>query len=411
MNDSLLLSYLERPKKLDDIVGQDHLVGKNKLIRKMIETKQIFSMIFFDLPGIGKTSLANVICNELNLNYDFFNPTINKKKELDDLLNEKLSAGEKFVIIIDEIHRMNKDKQDILLSYLEKGNLIIIGTTTENPYFVVNPAIRSRCQIFELKPISNEQMFDYLTKIVKKEKININEQQIEMIVNNSLGDLRSSINTLDIIKRIYKQDKLTNDDFLKIIPSVKVMGSSYGNEFYNLQSAFHKSLRGSDVDASIYYLARLIKIGDLQSISRRMIAMAYEDIGLANPNLLSRVILAVNSAERLGFPEANQILATIVIELCLSPKSNSAIMAINSALNDLDTKGYGSFDIPNHLKDQHYKSASKLGYKGYKYPHDYKNSWVNQQYLPNEIKDVKYYNPNNNEIEQKMNKNLKERMK
>ena len=406
-----LLSQILKPKNIEDIVGQSHLLGENCLIRKMIDTKQVFSIIFFGLPGIGKTSMANAICNQLNLRFATFNPTKDKKNDLDKLLKDNVNDNESFVIIIDEIHRMNKDKQDILLSYLEKGNLIIFGTTTENPFFTVNPAIRSRCQILELKPINEKEMFESLEKIIKDNGFKLNEGKIKMIVNYSLGDLRSALNILDVITKIYKDEEPSDEIFKKLIPTSKVIGSSYGNEFYDLQSAFHKSLRGSDVDASIYYLARLIKIRDLQSITRRMIAMAYEDVGLANPNLLSRVILATNSAERLGFPEANQILADTVIELCLSPKSNSGINAITKALYDIDHNGTGNFDIPKHLKDTHYKSATKLGYGNYKYPHNYKNAWVKQEYLPKELKNVKYYVPNKNDIETKMNLSLEERKK
>lgn len=406
-----LLSQITKPNNLDEVVGQSHLISSGCLIRKMVDENQIVSLIFFGLPGIGKTSLANAICNQLNVKHDFFNPTVDKKSHLEKILKDNVDNKERFVLIIDEIHRMNKDKQDILLSFLEKGELIIFGTTTENPYFAINPAIRSRCQIVELKPISDNEMFEALKRIVKNNRFKLNDEKIHMIVNNSLGDLRSAINFLDIVTKIYKDKEPSDDEFKKILPNTHVMGASYGNEFYNLQSAFHKSLRGSDVDAAIYYLARLIKIGDLQSIGRRMIAMAYEDVGLANPNLLSRVILAINSAERLGFPEANQILAATAIELCLSPKSNSAINAISNALSDINNNGTGTYDIPNHLKDTHYKSASKLGYGGYKYPHDYKNNWVKQEYLPKELKDIKYYKPGNNEIEIKMNKILNDRKK
>ena len=405
-----LLTQTLKPNHIDEIIGQSHLIGKDGIIRKMIETKQIFSCIFFGFPGIGKTSLANAICQTLKLKYVFYNPTINKKSDLENLLNNHLKEDEKFVLIIDEIHRMNRDKQDILLSYLEKENFIIFGTTTENPYFVLNPAIRSRCQIFELKPISKQETLSFLKSFVKKQKIQVDDEVLELITNNSLGDLRTTINTLDMLHKIYKNNFPSKETIVKILPNSQIVGSSYGKEFYDLQSAFHKSLRGSDVDAAIYYLARLIKIGDLQSISRRMIAMAYEDIGLANPQLISRVILTINSAERLGFPEAHQILATTVIEMCLSPKSNSAYLAIKNALQDVETLS-GAFDIPNHLKDTHYKSSSKLGYNGYKYPHDYPNHWIEQDYLPREIKGRKYYFEQNNEIELKMNNNLKTRIK
>lgn len=392
-----LLSSILMPETIDDIIGQQHLVGSNCIIRKMIEKKVIYSMIFFGLPGIGKTSLAYVICKQLKLKHFYFNPTKNNKQDLETILNE-LNTSKKIVIIIDEIHRMNKDKQDLLLSYLEKKNLIIIATTTENPYFVVNPAIRSRCFILEFKPISIEEMEQALEKNCAKFNIPLTSEQINKVVLASGADLRSSINILDLIYKIYETNPMTNEELEKLLPHTKVIGSSYGNEYYNLLSAFHKSLRGSDCDAAIYYLAQLIKIGDLNSISRRILAMAYEDVGLANPNLVSRTKNAIDVAERLGFPEANQVLATIVLELCLSPKSNSAYLAITKALNDKRAS-----DIPNHLKDNHYKSHKKLGYGDYKYPHDYPFHWVQQDYLPKSLKDTKYYYSSKNDIELKMN--------
>ncbi len=403
-----LLSNVLLPKTIDDIIGQKHLVGDNCIIRKMVEKKAIFSLIFFGLPGIGKTSLAFAICEQMKLNHFYFNPVKNSKQDLEDILN-KINNRKKIVIIIDEIHRMNRDKQDILLPYLEKNNLSIIATTTENPYFVINPAIRSRCFILELKPISFDEMKEALGNICKKINLPLTEEQIKKIIIASSGDLRSSINIIDLIFTLHGSTSITDTNINKLLPHTQAIGSSYGNEFYNLLSAFHKSLRGSDCDASIYYLSRLIKIGDLDSISRRMLAMAYEDVGLANPNLLSRVKSAIDVAERLGFPEAKQVLATIVIELCLSPKSNSAYLAITNALED-NKNNSGAYDIPNHIKDNHYLSHKKLGYGNYKYPHDYPNHWVEQEYLPKALKGKKYYYPSNNEIELKMNKYL-ERVK
>lgn len=403
-----LLSDILQPKSLKDIVGQKHLVQNDGIIKKMVEKKQLFSMIFFGLPGLGKTSMAKAICNDIGIEYDFFNPTKDKKNDLDALLKKKLNSN--FVIIIDEIHRMNKDKQDILLSYLEKNNIIVIGTTTENPYFSINPAIRSRCQIIQFKPFEKEDVKSYLEKIAKQINLKIENDALNLICDQNFSDLRSCINTIDMISKLYKNENIDVEKIKKILPNSTIISSSYGNEFYDLQSAFHKSLRGSDIDATIYYLARLIKIGDLTSIARRMIAMAYEDIGLANPSLLQRVILAINSAEKLGFPEANQVLAATAIEMCLSPKSNSAYLAISNAINDVEN-GMGNFDIPIHLKDTHYASAQKLGYGNYKFPHDYPNHWVKQQYLPKELIKKKYYFEQNNQIEKKMNDNLRERIK
>lgn len=384
----LISNYL-KPENIDDIIGQSHLLHNNGIIRRFLTTKKIFSSIFYGPPGTGKTSLAIAICNTLKINYVLFNPTINKKNDLEKIILNNIKNDDYFVIIIDEFHRLNRDKQDILLSFLEKGNLIIFATTTENPFFVINPAVRSRCQIIQLKQLSKKEIIIGLEKIAKKLEIKISIDALEVISCNTDGDLRKAINTLDLIHTLYKEVEITKEILDTIAPLTSSLSAKYGDEFYDIQSAFHKSLRGSDPDAAIYYLARLIKSGDLISISRRMIASAYEDIGLANPTLIARVVIATEAAIRVGFPEANQILSTTVIEMCLSPKSNSAYSAISKALLSLDNGEI--YRVPNHLRDNHYKSHTKLGHTGYKYPHDFPKSWVDQQYLPNELKDKKYY--------------------
>ncbi|MGL5308602.1 MAG: replication-associated recombination protein A [Metamycoplasmataceae bacterium] len=387
----LITNYL-KPKTINDIIGQSHLLGYDGIIMRMINNEKLFSCIFYGPPGTGKTSMAISICNDVKIAYELFNPTINKKSDLDQILSNNLKDDHYFVIIIDEFHRLNRDKQDILLSYLEKGNLIIFGTTTENPFFVVNPAIRSRCQIIQLNQLNKNEILKGLKKIALKLEINISDEILQLISLNTDGDLRRAINTLDIIESLYKNQEITKEVLDMISPLTSSLSSSYGDEFYDLQSAFHKSIRGSDVDAAIYYLARLIKAGDLISISRRIISSAYEDIGLANPTLLPRVVIAMEAVVKVGFPEAHQILSAIVIEMCLSPKSNSAYMAITNALSILENGGI--YRVPKHLRDNSYKSHTKLGHSGYKYPHDYKNAWVKQQYLPDEITDQKFYNPN-----------------
>ena len=396
----LISNYL-KPENIEDIIGQSHLLGTNGIIRKMIDNNKIFSAIFYGPPGTGKTSLAISICNTLNLSYKRFNPTIGKKSDLDQLLSKNINENEYFVIIVDEFHRLNKDKQDILLSYLEKGNLIIFGTTTENPFFVINPAIRSRCQIIQLHQLSKKEIFCGLEKIAKKLNISISSNELEVISLNTDGDLRSAINTLDVINSLYSGTEITKKLLNKISPLTSSLSSNHGDEFYDLQSAFHKSIRGSDPNAAIYYLARLIKSGDLISISRRIIASAYEDIGLSNPNLCSRAVIAMEAVIKVGFPEANQILSSIVIEMCLSPKSNSAYLAIGKALSHLENDGI--YRVPKHLRDSSYKSHIKLGHGNYKYPHDFKNSWVNQQYLPDELEGQVFYDTSKeNSIEKKM---------
>ncbi len=285
----------------------------------------------------------------------------------------------------------------------------MFASTTENPYFVINPAIRSRCQILELQPVSVDEAFEGLKKTFKRYKLNIKlpDEVLKKICIQTNGDIRSAINIVDVLNFLYK-GKTINDKLLKeVMQQSYVVAADYGDEYYDLQSAFHKSMRGSDPDAAIYYLARLLQAGDIESICRRIIACCYEDVGLANPQLCSRVVNAVNAAKEVGMPECRQIFATIVIEICLSQKSNSAYMAIDSAFQDIQNGK--AHNIPAHIKDQSYKSASKLGRTGYKYPHDYNNAWVKQDYLPKELKNKKYYKPGKYSInEQKLDKYWKE---
>lgn len=390
-----------RPKSINDIVGQKNILSKNGIIRRMIDTKTIFSIIFYGYPGIGKSSLARALCNDMNLIFYEYNPTISNKDNLNKILDEAIKSKNKSVIIIDEIHRMNKDKQDILLKYLEENDIIIFATTTENPFFVINPAIRSRCQIIKLEQVSKEDIYDFLKKTSIENNIKIKDKLLKDICNTTGGDVRKSLDLLYIISSLYG-DKDVEDIYIdKILGESYSYVSKYGDELHDLKSALHKSIRGSDPDAAIYYLSRLIKSGDLKSISRRLIACAYEDIGLANPGLPPRVYLGTEAAEKVGFPEANQILSTIVIEMALSPKSNSTYRAINDAIIDNDNGLI--YKVPEHIRDRSYKSFSKFNKGEYLYPHDYKNSWVKQEYLPKEIRNKKYYNPKGeNNLETKL---------
>lgn len=404
MSNNLITSI--KPETIDEFIGQKHLLDKNGLIRKMIENKKIFSIIFYGYPGIGKTTLANLICKELKMKYFIFNPTINTKKDLEIILNKDVNPQNKLVIIIDEFHRMNKDKQDILLNYLENGKLILFATTTENPFFVINPAIRSRCHLLKLEQIDHTEMFDGLKKVLFKYKINMNENIIKIIIGSSGGDARQALNTIQIINWLYKDEEITEEIISSAFNTSYGFISKYGDELHDLKSALHKSIRGSDPDATIYYLSRLIQSQDLKAISRRLIACAYEDIGLANPALLSRVCIGVEAAEKVGFPEANQILSCLAIEMALSPKSNSAFIAITKAIND--NKNNNLYKVLDSMRDNNYKSHTKFNKGKYLYPHDFKNSWVDQQYLPNEIKDEKYYVPlKHSEFEMKLQERIK----
>ena len=376
------LAHILRPTKLDDIVGQKHLIGEDKILTNLVKNKKLFSMILYGKPGIGKTSIATAIVNELGYKYILLNAVINNKKDFDDAINEAKYNSE-YIIIMDEIHRLNKDKQDLLLPYLENGLITLIGMTTSNPYHKINPAIRSRCQIFELKELNDEDIKEALKKGVNYlEDIQIDDEAINYIVKLSGGDLRFAYNLLEVAY-YSSSDKIVNIEHIKKINSKPVFFHDKNEDgHYDVLSAFQKSIRGSDVNASLHYLARLIEAEDLDSIYRRMTVIAYEDIGLANPSMGPKVDACINACERLGLPEARIPLATVVVELALSPKSNSAHVALDNAL--LDIRNGNTGNVPNHIKTNS---------KDYKYPHDYPNAFVKQQYLPDKIKNRKYYIP------------------
>ena len=372
------------PVSMDDIVGQRHLIGKDKILTNLVKNKKLFSMILYGKPGIGKTSIANAMVHDLGVRYRFLNATVNTKKDLDIVIEEaKMYDG--LVLIMDEIHRLNKDKQDILLPQLESGLITLIGMTTSNPYHAINPAIRSRCQLFELKELEYEDIMTGLNRAIKHpdlKGISISNECLSLIAKLSGNDLRYAYNLLEI-SYYASEDKVITEDKIRLINNKPVFFSDKnGDGHYDVLSGFQKSIRGSDVNASLHYLGRLIYEGDLDSIYRRMSVIAYEDIGLANPAIGPRVDAAINAAERVGLPEARIPLAEIVVEMALSPKSNTAHVALDEALDDIYKGNVGS--IPNHIK-----TNSPL----YKYPHDYKGSYVVQQYLPDRIKNKEYYNP------------------
>ena len=372
------------PKSLKEVYGQQHLVGKDKVLTNIIKKKKIFSMILYGKPGIGKTSIANAIANELGIRYRFLNATINNKHDFDVVVEEaKMYDG--IVLIMDEIHRLNKDKQDLLLPQLESGLITLIGMTTSNPYHKINPAIRSRCQLFELKDLTTKDIIKALNHAIKTEYlkgITIKSDAVEYIASLAGNDLRFAYNLLEVAYSTSKDKNITISHIKEINSKPVFVHDKNEDGHYDVLSAFQKSIRGSDVDASLHYLARLIAAGDLDSIYRRMTVIAYEDIGLANPSIGPKVMAAIEASELVGLPEARIPLGTIVVEMALSPKSNTAHIALDKALEDVETGRSGS--VPDNIK-----TSSTT----YKYPHDYPNSYVVQQYLPDNLKNKKYYIP------------------
>lgn len=382
MNKPLALKLA--PTTLNEVIGQAHLVGEGKILTNLVKNKKLFSMILYGKPGIGKTSIANAIANDLGLKHRFLNATVNTKKDLDIVIEEaKMYGG--IILIMDEIHRLHKDKQDILLPQLESGLITLIGMTTSNPYHAINPAIRSRCQLFELHPLETEDIITGLKKAIKHPDlagVEIDDKSIQLIAKLSGNDLRYAYNLLEISYYSTDDKKITEEKIRKINNKPVFFSDKDGDGHYDVLSGFQKSIRGSDVDAALHYLARLIAEGDLDSIYRRMSVIAYEDIGLANPAIGPRVDAAINAAERVGLPEARIPLGTIVAEMALSPKSNTAHIALDAALADIEAGNVGT--IPNHIKTDS---------DTYKYPHDYKGAYVVQQYLPDKLKNKKYYTP------------------
>ncbi|MHA7913041.1 replication-associated recombination protein A [Bacillus altitudinis] len=397
------LAYRMRPSHIGDIIGQEHLVGEGQIIRRMVEAKHLSSMILYGPPGIGKTSIATAIAGSTSIAFRTLNAVIHNKKDMEAVAAEAKMSGQ-VILILDEVHRLDKGKQDFLLPYLENGMIILIGATTANPYHAINPAIRSRTQIFELKPLETEQIKAALSRALQDEhrglggySVKVDEEAMNHFANGCGGDVRSALNALELAVLSTKSDEsgqitITLAAAEECLQKKSFSHDKNGDAHYDVLSAFQKSIRGSDADAALHYLARLIEAGDLESISRRLLVMAYEDIGLASPQAGPRVLSAVQTAERVGFPEARIPLANAVIELCLSPKSNSAYKAIDAALGDIRTGKIG--EVPVHLKDAHYKGATALG-RGvdYLYPHDYENGWVKQQYLPDPLKNKQYYVP------------------
>ncbi|MCY1038626.1 replication-associated recombination protein A [Staphylococcus nepalensis] len=391
-----------RPNTIDEIISQDHLVGTKGIIRRMVETKRLSSMIFYGPPGIGKTSIAKAISGSTQFKFRQLNAVTNTKKDMQLIVEEAKMSGQ-VILLLDEIHRLDKAKQDFLLPHLENGKIVLIGATTSNPYHAINPAIRSRAQIFELYPLNEDDVKLSLERALNDEERGlasfnpiIDEDAMNYFTTQSQGDVRSALNALELAvlssEVIDNQRYITLEDAKDCLQKGAFVSDKDGDMHYDVMSAFQKSIRGSDVNAALHYLARLIEAGDLPTIVRRLLVISYEDIGLASPGAGQRTLAAIESAERLGFPEARIPLSQAVIELCLSPKSNSGITAIDAALSDIRKGHIGQ--IPDYLKDGHYSGAKELGRAiGYKYPHNYENGFISQQYLPDKLKNKIYYTP------------------
>ena len=382
------LAYRIRPQEFNDIVGQDHLVGENGVITKMLNKNTLFSFILYGPAGCGKTSIAEIIASKFPLSSFSFNASCDTKDKLKEIANAA-KYYQNTICIIDEIHRLKKDVQDFLLPFLESGALTLIGLTTENPYRAINPAIRSRCHIYRMNEIKKEDIIKLLQKAIIEENLHpLTNDILEYIAVASSCEVRTSLNMLEITNMLDEAD-LNLENVKNIIGKKAFLIDEKGENYYDVASAMIKSIRGSDPDAALHYLARLLKTEDLQFICRRLLCSAYEDIALGNPNVGPRVYAATQAALSLGLPEARLPLAYAVVDLATSPKSNSTYKAINQAIEDLDT--LESMSIPPHILNKELKS----GKYEYKYPHDYENGYVKQQYMPDVLLGQTYYEPKN----------------
>lgn len=391
-----------RPTTIDEIVGQKHLLSTDALLYKMINNDTLTSIILYGPPGTGKTTIAHVIANTTQSEFAELNAVESGKKDIENVCKkakEALENNKRTILFIDEIHRFNKTQQDYLLPFVEHGTVILIGATTENPYFEINPALVSRSVIFELKPIDKNDITDLINKaLTNTEKglgnlsLSIDDNALNLITEQSNGDVRHALSLLELASLIATNSTITADNVKEIIQRPHIHYDKDGDKHYDTISAFIKSMRGSDPDAVLYYLAKMILSGeDPKFIARRIMIHASEDVGNADPMALVVATNAALAVERIGFPEGRIILSQAALYIAMAPKSNAACLGIDAAINYI--KSHPSNDIPDHLKDAHYKSAKKLGHGvGYQYPHDYPNHWCPQQYLPDDVNEYFYHN-------------------
>jgi putative ATPase len=412
-----------RPTTLDEVVGQEHIIGKDKLLYRAIKADKLSSIIFYGPPGTGKTTLAKVIANTTSAEFTQINATVAGKKDMEEVVNKAKDTlamyAKRTILFIDEIHRFNKSQQDYLLPFVEDGTIILIGATTENPYFEVNGALISRSIIFELKPLEKDDIKELIKRAVYDENkgmgsfnAKIDEDALEFLADLSGGDARHALNAIELgIMTTDRSDDgkihITLEVAQECIQKRRVLYDKNGDNHYDTISAFIKSMRGSDPDAAVYYLAKMLYAGEeVAFIARRIMICAAEDVGNADPMALSVAVSASLAVERVGMPEAQIILSQAATYVACAPKSNAACEAVYAAMDEV--KRSGNLPVPPHLQDAHYKGAAKLGHgTGYKYAHDYPNHYVEQQYLPYELKGKKFYEPSWNGYEAKIREHMK----
>ena len=419
-NESPLASRM-RPKTLDEVVGQQHIIGKDKLLYRAIKADKLGSIIFYGPPGTGKTTLAKVIANTTSSRFTQINATVAGKKDMEEIVKQAKDLlgmyQQKTILFVDEIHRFNKGQQDYLLPFVEDGTITLIGATTENPFFEVNGALISRSSVFELKTLSKEEIKTLILRAINdKDKgmgsfnATIDEEALEFLADVSGGDARNALNAIELGVLTTKRDDdgiihITLEVAEECIQKRVVKYDKNGDNHYDTVSAFIKSMRGSDPDAALFYLAKMLYAGeDVKFIARRIMICASEDVGNADPNALTVAVSAAQAVERIGMPEAQIILGQAVTYIACAPKSNAAYMGIAAAMNAVKNN---KTTIPSHLQDAHYKGSAKLGHGvGYKYAHDYPDHYVEQQYLPDEIKNARFYEPGNLGYEKTINEYL-----